>query len=384
MPEDYDFDRIIDRRGTGSWKWSKADAEDVIPLGVADMDFASPPAVLDALRARVDHGVFGYSYPTRELTATIQARLEKKYTWEIEEEWIVWLPGLVPGLNAACRAAGDVGDQVLSAVPVYPPFLSAPKNMRRELRTAPLQLDGERWTFDFEALEAAVTPKTRLFMLCNPHNPVGRAFSRQELEALAEFCLRHDLVICADEIHCELILEPGVEHLPIATLSPEVAAHTLTFMSPSKTFNLAGIGVAFAIVSDDHLRRTFKKAIAGIVPHVNALGYTACLAAYRDGAEWHQALLDYLRGNRGLVFEAINAAPDLSTTPVEATYLAWIDTRAAEIENPGEFFLQAGVDMWDGVDFGGPGFIRINFGLPRSRLREGLRRIQTAMQDRSK
>jgi cystathionine beta-lyase len=384
MPEDYDFDRIIDRRGTGSWKWSKADAEDVIPLGVADMDFASPPAVLDALRARVDHGVFGYSYPTRELTATIQARLEKKYTWEIEEEWIVWLPGLVPGLNAACRAAGDVGDQVLSAVPVYPPFLSAPKNMRRELRTAPLQLDGERWTFDFEALEAAVTPKTRLFMLCNPHNPVGRAFSRQELEALAEFCLRHDLVICADEIHCELILEPGVEHLPIATLSPEVAAHTLTFMSPSKTFNLAGIGVAFAIVSDDHLRRTFKKAIAGIVPHVNALGYTACLAAYRDGAEWHQALLDYLRGNRDLVFEAINAAPDLSTTPVEATYLAWIDTRAAEIENPGEFFLQAGVDMWDGVDFGGPGFIRINFGLPRSRLREGLRRIQTAMQDRSK
>jgi cystathionine beta-lyase len=384
MPEDYDFDRIIDRRGTGSWKWSKADAEDVIPLGVADMDFASPPAVLDALRARVDHGVFGYSYPTRELTATIQARLEKKYAWEIEEEWIVWLPGLVPGLNAACRAAGDVGDQVLSAVPVYPPFLSAPKNMRRELRTAPLQLDGERWTFDFEALEAAVTPKTRLFMLCNPHNPVGRAFSRQELEALAEFCLRHDLVICADEIHCELILEPGVEHLPIATLSPEVAAHTLTFMSPSKTFNLAGIGVAFAIVSDDHLRRTFKKAIAGIVPHVNALGYTACLAAYRDGAEWHQALLDYLRGNRGFVFEAINATPDLSTTPVEATYLAWIDTRAAEIENPGEFFLQAGVDMWDGVDFGGPGFIRINFGLPRSRLREGLRRIQTAMQDRSK
>jgi cysteine-S-conjugate beta-lyase len=351
---------------------------------VADMDFASPPAVLDALRARVDHGVFGYSYPTRELTATIQARLEKKYAWEIEEEWIVWLPGLVPGLNAACRAAGDVGDHVLSAVPVYPPFLSAPKNMRRELRTAPLQLDGERWTFDFEALEAAVTPKTRLFMLCNPHNPVGRAFSRQELEALAEFCLRHDLVICADEIHCELILEPGVEHLPIATLSPEVAAHTLTFMSPSKTFNLAGIGVAFAIVSDDHLRRTFKKAIAGIVPHVNALGYTACLAAYRDGAEWHQALLDYLRGNRDLVFEAINAAPDLSTTPVEATYLAWIDTRAAEIENPGEFFLQAGVDMWDGVDFGGPGFIRINFGLPRSRLREGLRRIQTAMQDRSK
>jgi len=384
MPEDNDFDRIIDRRGTGSWKWYKADAEDVIPLGVADMDFASPPAVLDALRARIDHGVFGYSYPTQELTATILSRLEQNYAWEIDEEWIVWLPGLVPGLNAACRAAGEVGDQVLSTVPVYPPFLTAPKNMRRELRTAPLQSDGESWTFDFEALEAAITPKTKLFMLCNPHNPVGRAFSRQELEALAEFCLRHELVICADEIHCELILEPGVEHLPIAMLSPEVAAHTLTFMSPSKTFNLAGIGVAFAIIPDDDLRLTFKKAIAGIVPHVNALGYTACLAAYRDSTPWHHALLEYLRGNRDLVIEAINAAPGLSTTPVEATYLAWIDTRAAEIENPGEFFLQAGVHMWDGVDFDGPGFIRLNFGLPRPRLREALRRIRTAMQDRSK
>ncbi len=381
MPDDHDFDRIIDRRGTGSWKWTKADVDDVIPLGVADMDFASPPAVLDALRARVDHGVFGYSYPTKELSEIILSRLEKNYAWKVEEEWIVWLPGLVPGLNAACRAAGEVGDQVLSAVPVYPPFLTAPKNMRRELCTSPLQLDGDRWSFDFEAFEAAITPRTKLFMLCNPHNPVGRAFSRQELEALAEFCLRHDLVICADEIHCELILEPGVDHLPIATLSPEVAARSLTFMSPSKTFNLAGIGVAFAIITDDDLRRTYKKAIAGIVPHVNALGYTACLAAYRDGAPWHHALIEYLRRNRDLVIDTINDTHGLATYPIEATYLAWIDTRAVEIENPGEFFLRAGVDMWDGVDFGGPGFIRLNFGLPRVRLREGLQRIQQAMKN---
>ncbi len=383
MSERFDFDRIIDRRGTGSAKWHKADVEDVIPLGVADMDFASPPAVLAALQARIDHGVFGYSYPTDELTETIQSRLKKNYAWEIEAEWIVWLPGLVAGLNAVCRAACGMGDQVLSAVPVYPPFLTAPKNMQRELNTAPLQLEGDRWTFDFEALEAAITSKTKLFLLCNPHNPVGRVFSRDELETLADLCLRHDLIVCADEIHCELILYADKEHVPMATLSPQVAAKTITLLSPSKTFNLAGIGVAFAIIPDDELRLKFKKAIAGIVPHVNALGYTACLAAYRDGNAWHRALLDYLRGNRDLVTNTINETPGLSTYPVEATYLAWIDCRAAGIENPGEFFLQAGVYMWDGVDFGGPGFIRLNFGLPRERLREGLSRIQEAMQDRS-
>ncbi len=379
MPEKYDFDRFIDRRGTGSAKWHKADSEDVIPLGVADMDFASPPAVLEALRERVDHGVFGYSYPTAELTETIRLRTRERYAWQIEAEWIVWLPGLVPGLNAACRAAGDVGDQVLSAVPVYPPFLTAPKNMRRELRTAPLQLEGERWTFDFEALEAAITPKTKLFLLCNPHNPVGRVFDRKELETLADLCLQHDLIICADEIHCELILDADKEHIPVATLSSEIAAKTITLMSPSKTFNLAGIGVALAIIPDVKLRLTFMKSIAGIVPHVTALGYTACLAAYRDGASWHSALLDYLRGNRDLVIDTIRETPGLTTYPVEATYLAWI--HAADIENPGEFFLQSGVHMWDGADFGGPGFIRLNFGLPRERLREGLKRIQKAMQD---
>lgn len=380
MPEAYDFDRIIDRRGTGSAKWFKTDREDVIPLGVADMDFASPPAVLDALREHVDHGVFGYSYPTDELNEIIQSRLKTNYAWEIKTDWIVWLPGLVCGLNAVCRAIGEDGE-VLSAIPVYPPFLSAPKNMGRELRTAPLQLDGDRWVFDFEALEAAITPQTKLFLLCNPHNPVGRVFDRKELETLADICLRHDLIICADEIHCELILDPAKEHIPMAILSPEVAANTITFLSPSKTFNLAGIGVAFAIIPDRKLRLTFKKAIAGIVPHVNALGYTACLAAYQDGETWHHALLDYLRGNRDLVMDTINETAGLTTYPVEATYLAWIDTRAAGIENPGEFFLQAGVHMWDGVDFGGPGFIRLNFGLPRERLQEGLQRIRKAMQD---
>lgn len=382
MPEAYDFDRIIDRRGTGSWKWSKADVEDVIPMGVADMDFASPPAVLEALRARIDHGVFGYSYPTDDLTETVLSRLKTNYAWEIEAEWIVWLPGLVAGLNAVCLAAGEVGDEVLSAVPVYPPFLTAPKNMHRELRTVPLQLEGDCWTFDFAALEASITPKTKLFMLCNPHNPVGRVFTRKELETLAEICLRHDLILCADEIHCELILEANKKHIPMATLSPEVASKTITLMSPSKTFNLAGIGVAFAIIPDRSLRLAFNKAIAGIVPHVNALGYTACLAAYRDGASWHHALLEYLRGNRDIVFDAINETPGLRTYPIEATYLAWIDTRAAEIEKPGEFFLGSGVHMWDGVDFGGSGFIRLNFGLPREQLREGLQRIQKAMQDR--
>jgi cystathionine beta-lyase len=382
MPDTFDFDRIIDRSRTGSWRWKQSEDDDVIPLGVADMDFRSPPEVLEALRRRIDHGVFGYTYPMEELIETVRSRMQDNYAWEIDADWIVWLPGLVSGLNAVCRAYADSGDEVLSAVPVYPPFLTAPKNMGCGLRTAALQLDGDRWTFDFEALEAAITPKSKLFILCNPHNPVGRVFSRQELETLAEICMRHDLVICADEIHCELILEPELEHIPIATLSPEVAAKTITFMSPSKTFNLAGIGVAFAIIPNRKLRLAFQKAIAGIVPHVNAMGYTACLAAFRDGSGWHRALLDYLRENRDLVADSINKIPNLTTYPVEATYLAWIDCHPAGIEKPGEFFLKAGVHMWDGIDFGGPGFIRLNFSLPRERLREGLRRIQKAVQDR--
>ena len=236
------------------------------------------------------------------------------------------------------------------------------------------------WLFDFNRLEQMVTDKTRLFILCNPHNPVGRVYTRNELANLAAFCNRHDIAICADEIHCDLILDKEKVHIPIATLDPEVAARTITMMAPSKTFNLPGLGCAFAVISDQKLRRRFKRAMAGIVPRPNVLGYVAAMAAFSECADWHAALLDYLRGNLETVTRAIEQMAPFSIAPVEATYLAWIDMRASGIENPVRFLEDAGVGLQDGIEFEGPGFARLNFGCSRSLLEKALARMQTAME----
>jgi len=285
----------------------------------------------------------------------------------------------VTGLNVACRAVGEDNDDVMTAVPVYPPFLTAPENSRRRLVKVPLQEKDNQWTFDFDRLESAITPATRLFLLCNPHNPVGRVFSRDELMALAMICEKHDVIICSDEIHCGLLLDEEKTHLPTSTLDPEVAKRTITLMSPSKTFNLPGLGCAFAVIPDEKLRRRFVQAKSGIVPLVNALGFAAAEAAYRDCADWHAGLLEYLRGNRDTVARAITDMPLLSMAPLEATYLAWIDLRSADLPNPVRFFEDAGVGLQDGIEFGGPGFVRLNFGCRRHLLEEALDRMKSAM-----
>jgi cystathionine beta-lyase len=243
----------------------------------------------------------------------------------------------------------------------------------------PLQETNNHWTLDFDLLEKAITPNTRVFILCNPHNPVGRVFSRDELNSLAAICEKHDMVICSDEIHCDLILDSEMIHIPTATLDAAIAERTITLMSPSKTFNLPGLGCAFAVISEKKLRRRFINAMAGIVPHVNALGYAAAEAAYRDCADWHAALLEYLRDNRDTVARAIADMPRLSMAPVEATYLAWIDLRTADLPDPVRFFEDAGVGLQDGIEFGGPGFVRLNFGCQRPLLHEALDRMKKAM-----
>ncbi|MDD2338103.1 MAG: PatB family C-S lyase [Geobacteraceae bacterium] len=374
-----DFDEIIERRGTSSEKWDRYQGKDIIPLWVADMDFRSPQPILDALQKRVDHGIFGYTRPSEGLAEAVIGHLKAEYDWSIDEDWIVWLPGLVTGLNLACLAVGDDGDDVLSAVPVYPPFLSAPRNSLRNLVTTHLVEDGNRWVFDFADMERAITGRTRLFLLCNPHNPVGRAFSREELCTIADLCQRHRLFICSDEIHAGLILDKDKEHIPIATLSTETASRTITLLAPSKTFNIPGLGCALAVIPDPGLRGHFCQAMAGIVPSVNALGFTAALAAYRDCKVWHRELLEYLRGNRDLVHQAINGIKGLSMHHLEATYLAWIDTRKSGIHDPTSFFEQAGVGLSRGSDFGDPGFVRLNFGCPRPLLRKALDRIGAAL-----
>lgn len=378
-PITFDFDTRINRTGTASLKWDRYDGKDVIPFWVADMDFLSPPSVMAALHQRVDHGVFGYTLPSTGLVEAVIGHLFDRYGWRVDPAWLVWLPGLVCGLNVACRATGQEEDGVVTAVPVYPPFLSAPRLSGRTLTTTELVNDCGIWRFDRDSFRRAINARTRLFLLCNPHNPVGRAFTRQELEELAAICAERDLVICSDEIHAGLVLDAEREHLPLAALSPEIARRTITLMAPSKTYNLPGLGCAFAVIPDDALRRRFRAAMAGIVPHVNLLGFTAAEAAYRDGEIWRQELLAYLRYNRDLVTEAVRTMPGLATTHVEATYLAWIDARGMGGRDPARFFEAAGVGLSDGADFGAPGFVRLNFGCSRSLLHEGLDRMRRSL-----
>jgi len=376
----FDFDTVIDRSATSSEKWEKYQGRDVIPLWVADMDFRSPPAVIDALHDRIEHGIFGYTHAPSGLVEAVLEHLERDFGWQVQPKWLVWLPGLVCGLNVLARAVGEPGDEVITFTPIYPPFMSAPHLSKHITVKVPLQLVEGRWEADIAALEKAITPRTKLLLLCNPHNPVGRAWSRKELQQFAEVAERHNMIIGSDDIHAGLILEEGISHLPIATLSPETARRTITLLAPSKTYNIPGLGCSFAVISDPQLRKNFITAAGRIVPHVNLLGFTATEAAYRFGDAWRQALLTYLRGNRDLVEAEINSMPGLSTKHVEATYLAWIDTRATGIENPASFFEKAGVGLSDGVDFGAPGFVRLNFGCSRSLLMTALQRMRVALE----
>jgi cysteine-S-conjugate beta-lyase len=375
----FNFDTVIDRGGGDSIKWNRYAGRDILPLWVADMDFAAPPAVIEALHRRVDHGVFGYGGPWPSLVDAVQGHLEREYGWRIEAEWIVWLPGLVTGLNVACRA---VDGPVFTATPIYPPFLSSPVLSGRKLATAPLAQGEAGWSWDIAATDAALTESAaKLFLLCHPHNPVGRVWNDDELRCIDEIAERHDLVVCSDEIHCDLVLEG--RHRPFATISAQAAARSITLMAPSKTFNIPGLGCAFAVIPDATLRRDFRRAMDGIVPHVNILGLAACEAAFRHGEPWRKALLEYLRKNRDRVAREVAEMPGLAMAPVGATYLAWIDTTGAGLESPCRFFEQAGVGLSDGRDFGiGDDyrrFVRLNFGCPQATLERALERMTQAL-----
>ncbi|MGD9869744.1 MAG: MalY/PatB family protein, partial [Thauera sp.] len=350
---------------------------------VADMDFAAPPAVLDALHRRIDHGVFGYTDAWPSLIDAVIEGLQRDHGWIIDPDWLVWLPGVVAGFNLACTLAGEPGDGVLTATPVYPPFLTAPANTDRVLQRVELVLRDGRWQWDWDALEAACTPSTRLLLLCSPHNPVGRVFDADELLRLADFAARHDLIVCSDEIHCGLVLDVERPHRPLAALDEATARRTITLMAPSKTWNIPALYCAFAIIPDPALRRRYRHAMRGVVPHVNVLGMVAAEAAYRDGDAWRQALLDYLRANRARLADAIARLPGLSMTVPEATYLAWIDCRemmaARGVADPVAFFEAAGVGLSDGAAFGAPGFLRLNFGCPRATLDQALERMARAL-----
>jgi cystathionine beta-lyase len=374
----YDFDTKIDRHYTDSLKWDKYRGRDIIPLWVADMDFSSPPAVIGALNSRVEHGIFGYGTRPGSFIEVVCNMLSERYGWNIRPEWLILLPGLVSGLNVACRSVGKENDAVLSMVPIYPPFLTAPGHSNRELVTVPMKSSEIGWEIDFALLEQSITQKTKLILFCNPHNPVGRVFDRQELADLVSLCTKKDIIICSDEIHCDLILDPDKVHIPIASISPEAADRTITLMAPSKTFNIPGLGCSFAVISNSTMRRNFLRAMSGIVPEVNILGFVAAEAAYRKGWDWLQALLEYLRENSRLVEDEIGAVNNLHMHHVEATYLAWIDAREIDAKYPGRYFEAHGVGLSEGSEFGYPGFVRLNFGCQRELLQEALKRLKRA------
>lgn len=381
----FNFDEIIPRRETESVKWNRYGKE-VLPFWVADMDFKSPPAVINALEERVKHGVFGYPSENTALKETIRERLLRLYDWNVTMEDIIFLPGVVVGFNLVIHALTQPGQNVLMQPPVYHPFLSAPQNAQTFRKDVPLYRDKDNsYKIDFDQFNDSIDSDSGLFLLCNPHNPVGRVFTENELLSMADICLKHDVYICSDEIHADIVY-PGYQHKPIATLSPEIAQKTITLMAPSKTYNIAGLGCSFAVVQNDELKKKLKAAKAGIVPEVNLLGYTAALAAYQHGDDWLAELLVYLEGNYRTMSEYIQRyLPEIKITPIEGTYLAWLDCREIEIDtSPYAFFLdKAGLAFNDGKIFGqgGEGFVRFNFGCPHSIMIQGLERMKQALEN---
>lgn len=380
----YNFDTCPDRVGYGSLKWDKYKGRDILPLWVADMDFTTAPEIVTALQQRLDHGIFGYTIPYEAPIQAVLDYLSRQHGYNAQAHWLNFLPGLVPAINLCCHAYVADDESVMTATPVYPPFLGAPDYANRELIKTPLCLDADdNWTLDFDAMEAAVKPNTKLFILCSPHNPVGRVYTKEELTRLGDFCEKHDLILISDEIHCDLIFDAHTQHIVTAKLSENLAARTVTLMAPSKTYNLPGLACAFSIIENSKLRLQFQNTIRGIITEVNCFGYAGCEAAYNFGEPWRQALLSYLRSNYELTFKFIKEEiPGITFRPMESTYLAWFDVTRLELEKPVTFFEDHGVGLSDGTPFDGIQHLRLNFGCPRSRLLEGLEKMAAALNNR--
>ena len=390
----YNFDNIIDRRSSNSIKWTKY-PEDVLPMWVADMDFRVPLPILEALHKAVEHGVLGYEIPSTALLETVAVRMDRLYGWKIDPEMVVATPGIVSGFNAAARAVCAPGDGIFMQPPVYFPFLRVHKNvgLTRQYALLVKVTDDQliHYEINIDAFEAVIDSngaKTRMFLLCNPHNPTGTAFTERQLSLMAEVCLRHDIFICSDEIHSELLLD-DTKHIPIATLSPEIEDRSITLIAPSKTFNTAGLFCGFAIIPNSDLRARYQKAVEQMTLHVNSLGQIAAQEAFAGECdEWLMDVRAYLTMNRDFLAQFMQEnLPEIRFTVPEATYLAWLDCNplleSGKISgSPFEFFLnEAKVALNDGSEFGpgGDGFVRLNFACPRSLLEDGLERIRKSL-----
>ncbi len=370
MMNQFNFDEIIARRGTGSLKWDRNAALE--PFWVADMDFKSPPCLIEALQERLNHGIYGYAIPHAGLTEAFIDYAKSRLGVEVKEEWLCPLGGLVPALSIAAQAYAQEGESLMTTTPIYTPFLKVGRDAQLETITVNHTYNSSlsRWEMDWEAMEKNVQANTRLFLLSNPQNPLGRAFSKEEVIKLAEFCERHDLILIADEIHCDLILdEAATPHFSGLNLPENLRDRTVTLLSPSKTYNMAGIGFAYAVIPNTKLRNKFVLAKGCTQPEINCFAYYAAEAAYRGGESWRQELLAYLRGNRDLLIETVNTQlPQIKIPTIEATYLAWLDFSATGFEKPAELLEKQGVFTAPGAWYGQEPALRINYACPRSKL----------------
>ncbi len=387
----YDFDRPVDRQGTASIKWDgrtdRFGRADVLPMWVADMDFPSPQPVIEALAGRVGHGIFGYTRADEDYRQAVIGWQERHHHFTPRPEWLCHSPGVVAGLALMVSAYSAAGDGVIIQPPVYHQFKAVLDALGRRTVLNPLRYDGERYTIDFADLEAKAA-SAKMLILCSPHNPVGRVWLRDELVRLGEVCLRHGVLVISDEVHADLVLG-DVPHTPFASISEEFAHHSATCVSPSKTFNLAGMQTAVAIIADPELRRAYDRWLHDYhLWGLNPLALTALVAAYTHGDEWLEQLLAYLRANAALVVSFVrDRMPELRVQPPEATYLMWLDCRALGMTGSAleRFFVEeAGLGLDGGHQFGvgGDGFLRLNIATARSRLVQALERMENALSGR--
>lgn len=384
----YNFDQYIDRKHTASMKWgltkSLFGSDDVLPMWVADMDFEAPPEVIEAIRQRADHGIFGYSYVPSSAEEAFKEWLEKRHGWVIEPEWILYTPGVVPAIGMAIQALTEPGDKVLVQPPVYTPFFNMIRNNNRVIVHSPLEIKDNRFHINMDDFEAKLKEGVKLFLLCNPHNPGGRVWTEEELRQMAELCLKYDVIIVSDEIHSDLVFKPH-KHVPVASLSGDIAEKTVTFMAPSKTFNLAGLQASTVIIKNERMRRAFRTVQTRLgITSLNPFAAIGLETAYRHGKEWLEELLDYLYENIMTAKDFIDREiPGISVMIPDATYLIWLDCRKLGLSDreiwdaltkKGKLGLEPGPKYGPG----GEGFLRMNVGCSRKILMEGLNRLKKA------
>ncbi len=383
-----EFDEIIERRNTQSLKWDGLNLnfgrDDLLPMWVADMDFRPPKKVIQALQQRVEHGIFGYTITTESVSQAINDWIRRRYAWEIDNDWILYSPGVVPSIKTAIEAFTEPDDQVLIQTPVYTPFFQMIERNSRKVSNSPLVLKNGRYEVDWIDFENKLQSGVKLFLLCSPHNPAGRVWTKEELVKMAELCRKYEVLIVADEIHADLVAEP-YKHLPLASLDPSFAEMTITLMAPSKTFNIAGLQASYMIASNPTLRKKLASVQeSDAFSMLNTFGVIAMEAAYTYGHEWLEGVLTYIRSNIKLVKEEINEhLPQIKVIEPEGSYLIWLDCRELQLSDSeikkrllekGKLALNFGQSYGEG----GEGFIRMNVGCPRTIVEEGLLRLRKA------